>query len=249
MPAMLRITDLVVKYDSIAAVKGISFEVRRGEVVSLLGSNGAGKTTTLRTILGLVKPSAGHIEFTGEDITELPPPTRVRRGLVLVPEGRMLVDDMTVRENLLAGAYIRRDRDGIRRDLAEVEERFPVLRERAEQKAGTLSGGERQMLAIGRALMSRPRLLLMDEPSLGLAPLVVEAMFETVASLKAAGMTILLVEQNAYQALQQSDRAYVMRVGKISLADSGARLLQDRALLDAYLGSTGVTVEHREVRR
>ncbi len=233
---MLEISDLHVSYGEVRAVKGISVKVSPGQVVTLVGANGAGKTTILRTISGLLQAKEGIIKFADKDITSIPPHQVTESGLIHVPEGRMLLEDMTVNENLRAGAYCRSDKDEIEADIVKVEKRFPILRERAEQKARTLSGGERQMLAIGRALMSRPRLLMLDEPSLGLAPLIVQEMFDTIQQLKEEGTTILLVEQNAYGALAVADYAYVLRVGEVVAEDTASKLLKNKEFLDAYLG-------------
>jgi branched-chain amino acid transport system ATP-binding protein len=233
---MLRVRELETRYGQVTAVKGVSLDVEEGEIVCLIGPNGAGKTTTLLSIMGLVKPVAGRIEFLGRELRGLPTERIVSLGLGLVPEGRWILGEMTVYENLLMGAYSRGDGAAVRRDLEEVYALFPILRERAQQLAATLSGGQQQMLAIARALMARPRLLLMDEPSVGLAPLVVEEIFQTIRQLHARGTTILLVEQNAYQALQLAHRAYVMEVGRIVLSGPAAELRQHEALKKAYLG-------------
>ena len=233
---MLELRDVEVSYGEVRALRGISLTVGEGQVVTLIGANGAGKSTTLRTISGLLKPTSGSIHFDGEELNGTEPHEITQAGLIHVPEGRMLLEDMTVRENLLAGAYCRSDHDAIQVDLRAVEERFPILAERKTQKARTLSGGERQMLAIGRALMARPRLLMLDEPSLGLAPKLVEEMFESVSTLKSEGTTILLVEQNAYGALAVADYAYVLRVGEIVVEEDARSLLSNKSLLDAYLG-------------
>ena len=233
---MLELRDIDVFYGEVQALRGVSLSVREGQVVTLIGANGAGKSTTLRTISGLLRPKRGTIRFNGMDLNGTEPHDITQAGLIQVPEGRMLLELMTVRENLLAGAYCRRDKDGIQSDLEAVEARFPILEERKNQKARTLSGGERQMLAIGRALMARPRLLMLDEPSLGLAPKLVEQMFESVSALKAEGTTILLVEQNAYGALAVADYAYVLRVGEIVVQEDAKSLLANKSFLDAYLG-------------
>ncbi len=234
---MLRIHDLETRYGRVTAVRGVSLEVRAGEIVCLIGPNGAGKTTTLLSVMGLVKPVAGRIEFLGQDLVPLPTERIVTLGLGLVPEGRWILGEMTVYENLLMGAYMRKD-SGARldEDLRQVYTLFPVLRTRTKQLAATLSGGEQQMLAIARALMARPTLLMMDEPSIGLAPLIVEEIFRIIRELHARGTTILLVEQNAYQALHLAHRAYVMEVGRIVLSGPTAELRQDEALQKAYLG-------------
>ena len=233
---MLELRDVDVFYGEVQALRGVSLNVEEGQVVTLIGANGAGKSTTLRTISGLLRPRNGTIRFGGRALDATEPHDVTQAGVVHVPEGRMLLEDMTVRENLLAGAYCRRDQAGIRSDLEAVEGRFPILDERKGQKARTLSGGERQMLAIGRALMARPKLLMLDEPSLGLAPKLVEQMFESVSALKAEGTTILLVEQNAYGALAVADYAYVLRVGEIVVEEDARSLLTNRSFLDAYLG-------------
>ena len=233
---MLELRGVDVFYGEVQALRGVSLNVEEGQVVTLIGANGAGKSTTLRTISGLLRPRNGTIRFDGRALDATEPHDVTQAGVVHVPEGRMLLEDMTVRENLLAGAYCRRDQAGIRSDLEAVEGRFPILEERKGQKARTLSGGERQMLAIGRALMARPKLLMLDEPSLGLAPKLVEQMFESVSALKAEGTTILLVEQNAYGALAVADYAYVLRVGEIVVEEDARSLLANKSFLDAYLG-------------
>ena len=233
---MLELRDVDVFYGEVQALRGVSLTVEAGRIVTLIGANGAGKSTTLRTISGLLRPNRGTIRFDGMEVGGTEPHEITQAGLIHVPEGRMLLESMTVRENLLAGAYCRRDKDGIQSDLEAVEGRFPILEERKSQKASTLSGGERQMLAIGRALMARPKLLMLDEPSLGLAPKLVEQMFESVSSLKAEGTTILLVEQNAYGALAVADYAYVLRVGEIVVEEDAKSLLANKNFLDAYLG-------------
>ncbi len=234
---MLEVRDLVTRYGTVAAVQGVSLDVREGEIVCLIGPNGVGKTTTLLSIVGLVKPSSGEIRFQGRDLVRRPPERIVRMGIGLVPEGRWILAEMTVRENLLMGAYSRKDGKGqIDEDVERACDTFPILRQRARQLAGTLSGGEQQMLAIARALMARPRLLLMDEPSLGLAPLVIEEIFRVIRELHARGTTILLVEQNAHQALRIAHRAYVMEVGRIVLSGPAAELREHELLKKAYLG-------------
>ena len=233
---MLELRDIDVFYGEVQALRGVSLKVEAGQIVTLIGANGAGKSTTLRTISGLLRPNRGAIRFDGMELDGTEPHDITQAGLIHVPEGRMLLESMTVRENLLAGAYCRRDKDGIQSDLEAVEARFPILDERKSQKASTLSGGERQMLAIGRALMARPKLLMLDEPSLGLAPKLVEQMFESVSSLKAEGTTILLVEQNAYGALAVADYAYVLRVGEVVVEEDAKSLLANKNFLDAYLG-------------
>jgi branched-chain amino acid transport system ATP-binding protein len=233
---LLEVKGLRVSYGGISAVKGIDLEVRPGELVTLIGANGAGKTSTLKALAGLIKPAAGRIHYNGDDITACPAHELVRRGLALVPEGRGVFGRLTVEENLAMGAYSRRDTALVKTDFARVYERLPRLAERRRQLAGTLSGGEQQMLAIGRALMSRPRLLLLDEPSMGLAPLMVQNIFETIRAIVAEGATLLLVEQNARLALQTCHRGYVMESGSIAVADTAQRLLADPAVRQAYLG-------------
>ena len=232
---LLSITGLVAGYGGITAVKGVGFEVNSGEIVTLIGSNGAGKSTTLRAISGLIRPRAGTITFNGEAIDRLPPHKIVAMGMSHVPEGRGIFARLTVLENLAMGAFQRKDRE-IHSDLAKVYDLFPRLKERLHQMGGTLSGGEQQMLAIGRAMMARPKLLLLDEPSMGLSPLLVETIFSTIRSIKAQGSTILLVEQNALMALEVADRAYVLESGVITLEGSGADLANDDSVRRAYLG-------------
>ena len=217
-------------------LKGISLHVRPGEVVTLIGGNGAGKTTTLRTISGLLPPRKGAIEFAGHDLTRMPAERIVTLGLALVPEGRRVFRTLSVTANLELGAYHRRDKSEVRRDLEDIRERFPILKERAHQAAGTLSGGEQQILAIGRALMARPRLLMLDEPSMGLAPRMVTQVYQILAELKAAGTTILLVEQNARAAFKVADRGYVLETGRIILDGTAADLRDDPEVQRAYLG-------------
>lgn len=232
---ILKVENLEVFYGSIQALKGLSFEVHKGEVVSLIGANGAGKTTTLRAVSGMVR-CKGRIEFKGQAINEMPPHLRVPLGLAQSPEGRGVFPQMTVHENLEMGAFFRSDSENIRKDMDHCFQLFPRLREREKQLAGTLSGGEQQMVAISRAMMSRPDLLLLDEPSLGLAPLVVAQIFEIVKKLNSEGVTVLLVEQNARMALQVSHRAYVIETGKITLSGKGSDLLNDDAVRRSYLG-------------
>lgn len=233
---MLEVNDLQVHFGGIHAIKGISLNVPQGEIVTLIGANGAGKTTTLRTISGLKKPTSGTIKIDGVDITSASPQSRVKQGLGHVPEGRRVFPAMTVLENLELGAFLRRDRAGIAEDLDAVFSRFPVLAERRKQAAGTLSGGEQQMLAMGRALMGRPRLLLLDEPSMGLAPLLVQEIFDIIVSINATGTTVLLVEQNANMALQIANSAYVMETGSIVLSGNAADLATSEDVRRAYLG-------------
>ena len=234
MSQILKIDDINVFYGSIHAIKGISLEVNEGEIVTLIGANGAGKTTTLHTISGLLRPRSGSIQFCGEDITKVPAHKLVERGLAHCPEGRRVFLQMTVQENLDMGAYIRRD--DFSASLDEVYELFPRLKERRKQVAGTLSGGEQQMLAMGRALMSKPKLLMLDEPSMGLAPILVEQIFAIIQNLHSIGTTILLVEQNAQAALSIADRAYVLETGKITLSGTGAELAKSDEVRKAYLG-------------
>lgn len=231
---MLKIDGLKVSYGGIEAVKGITFEVPERKIVTLIGANGAGKSTTLRSIAGLVKPAKGRIHLQGEDITGLTPDKIVAKGVTLVPEGRHVFPDLTVLENLKIGAYLRKD--DLTDDLNWVYELFPRLKERSWQAAGTLSGGEQQMLAMGRAMMSEPKLLMLDEPSMGLAPILVEQIFDIIRELHKAGATILLVEQNAQMALQVANRAYVLETGKITLSGSGKELLESDSIKKAYLG-------------
>ena len=235
--SMLKVTDLKVSYGGIEALKGISFSVEQGQIVTLIGANGAGKSTTLRTISGLVKPASGKIEFEGSDITGKDTQKIVSSGIALVPEGRRVFDNLTVRENLKIGAYLRKDDDGIREDMNRVFDLFPRLRERDWQLAGTLSGGEQQMLAVGRAMMTRPKLMMMDEPSLGLAPLVVKDIFSIIRLLSESGITILLIEQNANAALRCAHVGYVLETGRITMSGSGESLLNDARVREAYLGT------------
>jgi branched-chain amino acid transport system ATP-binding protein len=233
---MLTLKSVQAGYGRLPVLKGISVHVRPGEVVTLIGGNGAGKTTTLRTISGLLPPRKGAIEFAGHDLTRLPPERIVTLGLALVPEGRRVFRTLSVTANLELGAYHRRDKSEVRRDLEEIRGRFPILQERAHQAAGTLSGGEQQILAIGRALMARPRLLMLDEPSMGLAPRMVTQVYQILAELKAQGTTILLVEQNARAALKVADRGYVLETGRIILDGTAADLRDDPEVQRAYLG-------------
>ncbi len=233
---MLEVEGLVCRYGKVGAVRGLSMHVGEGELVTLIGANGAGKTTTLKAISGMLKPAAGRIAFDGEDITGTAARTSLARGIAHCPEGRHVVPHMSVQENLDMGSYLRRDPDGIARDLSNIFDRFPVLKERRRQMAGTLSGGEQQMLAIGRALMSRPRLILFDEPSLGLAPNLVETTFEIIAEIRAQGVTVLMVEQNAYAALELCDRCYLLESGEMTLSGTGQELLDNPHVKAAYLG-------------
>jgi len=233
---VLRVEDVHTFYGSIEALKGISLDVREGEIVTLIGANGAGKSTTLRSINGLNHPRQGKIFFQGTDVTSMPPHQIVKRGISQSPEGRKLFPRMTVIENLEMGAFQRTDRGGIREDMDRVFSLFPRLAERRTQKAGTMSGGEQQMLAIGRALMARPKLLLLDEPSMGLAPIFVEKIFEIVKEINEQGTPILLVEQNALMALDTADRGYVLETGKIALADDAKNLRQNEQVRKTYLG-------------
>ena len=234
--AMLEIKDLEVFYGVIQAIKGISFEVNEGEVVALIGANGAGKTTTLQTITGLLSPKKGSILFEGQELTKVPAHKIVSLGMAHVPEGRRVFAQFTVYQNLLMGVYTRKDKNEIEASLAEVYKRFPRLEERKNQIAGTLSGGEQQMLAMGRALMSKPRIILMDEPSMGLSPILVNEIFDIIQSVSASGTTVLLVEQNAKKALSIADRAYVLETGKIVQSGKAETLLNDDSIKKAYLG-------------
>jgi branched-chain amino acid transport system ATP-binding protein len=233
---VLTVEGLECRYGKVAAVRGLSLEVRKGELVSLIGANGAGKTTTLKAISGVLAPSAGRIIFEGEDITRAPARRVLELGIAHCPEGRRVFPYMTVRENLEMGCYLRKDRAGIEADLARLYERFPILHDRRAQAAGTLSGGEQQMLAISRALMSRPKLVMFDEPSLGLAPNVVERTFDIIQQIRAEGVTVIMVEQNALAALELSDRSYVLEQGRVSLSGTGRALLDDPHVKKAYLG-------------
>ena len=233
---MLEIKDLNVHYGVIHAIQGISFTVNEGEIVTLVGANGAGKTTTLRTISGLNKATSGEILLEGKSITNLSAPQRVERGISQVPEGRRIFPTLSVLENLELGAFLRKDKATIKKDMENVYGRFPILGDRKKQMAGTLSGGEQQMLAMGRALMSRPRILLMDEPSMGLAPLLVREIFEIIQDINRTGTTILLVEQNANMALSIANRAYVIETGSIAISGTGEELIKSDAIQKAYLG-------------
>ncbi|AUG76608.1 amino acid ABC transporter ATPase [Kitasatospora sp. MMS16-BH015] len=236
MTALLEVQDLRVSYGKIEAVKGISFTVNEGEVTTLIGTNGAGKTTTLRTLSGLLKPTSGTISFDGKPLAGTPTHKIVSLGLAHSPEGRHIFPRMTIEENLLLGAFLRRDPAGVQEDVERAYTLFPILGERRKQAAGTLSGGEQQMLAMGRALMCRPKLLMLDEPSMGLSPLMMQKIMATIVELKATGMTILLVEQNAQAALSLSDQGYVLETGNIVLTGSGQDLLHNDEVRKAYLG-------------
>ncbi|WAP55436.1 ABC transporter ATP-binding protein [Streptomyces luomodiensis] len=236
MTALLEVEDLRVAYGKIEAVKGISFSVEAGQVVTLIGTNGAGKTTTLRTLSGLLQPLGGRIRFDGKPLKGVPAHKIVALGLAHSPEGRHIFPRLTIAENLQLGAFLRKDADGIAADTRKVYDLFPILGERRGQAAGTLSGGEQQMLAMGRALMSRPKLLMLDEPSMGLSPIMMQKIMHTIAELKAQGTTILLVEQNAQAALSLADQGHVMEIGKIVLSGTGEALLHDESVRKAYLG-------------
>jgi len=233
---LFRVDDLEVNYGVIRALKGISLHIDEGEIVTLIGANGAGKSTALRTISGLIKPASGTISFDGDDITKLPAVKRVGAGISQAPEGRRVFADMTVAENLEIGAFLRADKDAVRADMLDIFERFPILGERRRQAAGTLSGGEQQMLAIGRALMARPRLMLLDEPSLGLSPVLVKQIFAIIREINEAGTTIFLVEQNARMALRIADRGYVLETGEITLSGTGEELASSDEVQRSYLG-------------
>jgi branched-chain amino acid transport system ATP-binding protein len=235
--AFLEVNDIHTHYGNIEALKGISLEVEEGEIVTLIGSNGAGKSTTLRSISGLTPPSQGSIKFDGDELAEMAPQNIVQLGVSQAPEGRHVFPRMTVRENLELGAFLRRDRAGVNGDMDRVFELFPRLKERERQKAGTMSGGEQQMLAIGRALMANPKLLLLDEPSMGLAPVLVERIYETIEEINKQGTTILLVEQNANYALDVSERGYVLETGTVAVADDSANLRENPDVQKAYLGA------------
>ncbi|MER7411956.1 MULTISPECIES: ABC transporter ATP-binding protein [Streptomyces] len=236
MMALLEVEDLRVAYGKIEAVKGISFSVERGQVVTLIGTNGAGKTTTLRTLSGLLTPVGGRITFDGEQLVGRDAHKIVADGLAHSPEGRRIFPRLTIEENLQLGAFLRKDSDAVARDIRHAYELFPILGERRGQAAGTLSGGEQQMLAMGRALMSRPQLLMLDEPSMGLSPIMMQRIMETIGELKAQGTTILLVEQNAQAALSLADHGHVMEIGRITLSGTGDELLHDPSVRKAYLG-------------
>lgn len=232
---MLKLTNIETFYGQIQALKGISLEVEEGKIVTLLGANGAGKSTTMKTIAGLLKPRKGTVEFLGEKVTGMRPDQLLRKGIALVPEGRAILASMTVLENLEMGAYHRKD-SRVKEDIQNVMKRFPILEERQSQLAGTLSGGQQQMLAIARALLSKPKLILLDEPSMGLAPLIVAEIFEIIKEINQDGTTVLLVEQNAKQALKIADYGYVMETGKIIIEGNASDLLQDERIVEAYLG-------------
>lgn len=234
---MLSVKNLKVNFGGIEAVKGISFDVEKGEIVTLIGANGAGKSTTLRAISGLVKPSSGNIVFEDKDITSLEPSNIVKAGVTMCPEGRRIFPDMTVLENIKIGAYLRSD--DLKNDIDKVYGLFPILKERKEQLAGTLSGGEQQMLAVARSLMSHPKIMMLDEPSLGLAPLIVKNIFDIIKQINDEGVTILLIEQNANMALRIADRAFVLETGKIIMQGLGKELLDDPKIKEAYLGKKG----------
>ena len=233
---MLEVNDLCVSYGAINALKGISFNVDKNEIITLIGSNGAGKTTTLHAISNIIKKQSGSIKFEGENINSMSAEKIVKRNLIQVPEGRHVFANLTVRENLELGAYLRKDNVAIKRDMDKVFELFPRLKERFKQYAGTLSGGEQQMLAMGRALMAEPKLLLLDEPSMGLAPILVDEIFEIIKKINSEGTTILLVEQNAFKALSIADRAYVLETGNIAKSGKASDLIVDPAVKSAYLG-------------
>ncbi|MBE6349704.1 MAG: ABC transporter ATP-binding protein [Spirochaetaceae bacterium] len=233
---MLTVKNLEVSYGAIKALRGISFDVNQGEIITLIGSNGAGKTTTLHSISNIIKKSSGSVLFEGEDISLMAPDMIVRRGLIQVPEGRRIFANLSVKENLEMGAYIRKDKAGIKTDMEMVYEMFPRLKERLKQLSGTLSGGEQQMLAMGRALMSKPRLLLLDEPSMGLAPILVDEIFSIIQKINKVGTTILLVEQNAFKALSIANRAYILETGQVTKSGLASDLITDNAVKAAYLG-------------
>ncbi|WP_405732280.1 ABC transporter ATP-binding protein [Streptomyces sp. NBC_01537] len=236
MTALLEVEDLRVSYGKIEAVKGISFSVEAGQVVTLIGTNGAGKTTTLRTLSGLLRPTGGRVLFDGQPIEKVPAHKIVALGLAHSPEGRHIFPRLTIEENLKLGAYLRKDADGIAKDIQHAYDLFPILGERRKQAAGTLSGGEQQMLAMGRALMCQPKLLMLDEPSMGLSPIMMQKIMSTIVELKSTGMTILLVEQNAQAALSLADQGHVMEIGNIVLSGTGQDLLHDESVRKAYLG-------------
>lgn len=233
---MLTVNNLHVNYGAITAVKGVSFTINQGEIVTLIGANGAGKSTILKTLSGLLKPSQGTITYQSQELSKLSAPKIVAQGISQVPEGRHVFPEMTVKENLQMGAYLRKDSSAIAADFQRVYRLFPILAERQNQDAATLSGGEQQMLVMGRALMARPKLILLDEPSMGLAPIYIQKIFTIIEEIKKQGTTILLIEQNANQALKIADRAYVLATGTIKLSGTGAELLTDQAVKQAYLG-------------
>lgn len=236
MSALLTVENLTVHYGAIQALKGISFSVNEGEVITLIGSNGAGKTTTLHAISNIIKKTAGKVTFQDNDITSVPADAIVKTGLIQVPEGRRIFSNLTVRENLEMGAFTRKDKAGIKADMENVFELFPRLKERIKQLAGTLSGGEQQMLAMGRALMAKPKLLLLDEPSMGLAPILVDEIFSIIQKINKDGTTILLVEQNAFKALSIADRAYILETGSVVKTGAASDLISDDSVRSAYLG-------------
>ena len=236
MSNILEIRNLVVSYGGIEAVKDISLDVEQGKIVTLIGANGAGKSTTLKSIAGIVKPKSASIKLNGEEICGKSPDYIVSKGVTLVPEGRRVFANLTVLENLKIGAYLRKDKAGIKADMEHVFELFPRLKEREWHAAGTLSGGEQQMLAVGRALMSKPKVIMMDEPSLGLAPLVVKGIFDIIRTVNQEGITVLLIEQNANMALKAADRGYVMETGRITMEGTGLELLENEEIKEAYLG-------------
>ena len=233
---MLKVTDLTVHYGAIQALRGISFDVNQGEIITLIGSNGAGKTTTLHSVSNIIKKTSGKVEFENVDITNVSPDAIVKTGLIQVPEGRRVFANMSVKENLEMGAYPRKDKAGIKADMEMVYGLFPRLKERIKQLSGTLSGGEQQMLAMGRALMSKPKLLLLDEPSMGLAPILVDEIFSIIQEINKTGTTILLVEQNAFKALSIADRAYILETGTVIKSGKASDLINDEAVKSAYLG-------------
>jgi ABC superfamily ATP binding cassette transporter, ABC protein len=233
---MLEVKNLSVHYGMIQAVRNVDFKVNEGEIVSLIGANGAGKSTILKTLSGLIHPSEGEIVYLGENIASTPAKKIVEKGLVQVPEGRHVFPGLTVKENLELGAFLRKDKEGIQKDMEDVFERFPILKERKDQDAQTLSGGEQQMLAMGRALMSRPKLLLLDEPSMGLAPIFIREIFKIIQEIQKTGTTVLLIEQNAKMALSISNRAYVLETGSVVLSGTGQELLESDEIQKAYLG-------------
>ena len=233
---MLKVTDLTVHYGAIQALRGISFDVNQGEIITLIGSNGAGKTTTLHSVSNIIKKTSGKVEFENQDITNVSPDAIVKTGLIQVPEGRRVFANMSVKENLEMGAYTRKDKAEIKADMEMVYGLFPRLKERIKQLSGTLSGGEQQMLAMGRALMSKPKLLLLDEPSMGLAPILVDEIFSIIQEINKTGTTILLVEQNAFKALSIADRAYILETGTVIKSGKASDLINDEAVKSAYLG-------------